>query len=87
MNLISMGQVHVQDYIGFKAGLEYPHISVFQNPHRSLLHTLIKTAKYGWNVTDELFLKATCYRLSGRTAAFHLFLCRSATKNSREGYG
>lgn len=35
MNLISMGQVHVQDYIGFKAGLEYPHISVFQNPHRS----------------------------------------------------
>lgn len=39
MNLISMGQVHVQDYIGFKAGLEYPHISVFQNPHRSLLHS------------------------------------------------
>lgn len=35
MNLLSMGQVHVQDYIGFKAGLEYPHISVFQNPHRS----------------------------------------------------
>lgn len=35
MNLISMGQVHEQDYIGFKAGLEYPHISVFQNPHRS----------------------------------------------------
>lgn len=60
MNLISMGQVHVQDYIGFKAGLEYPHISAFQNPHKIIsYHTaLIKTAKYGWNVTDELVLKA-----------------------------
>ena len=35
MNLISMGQVHVQDYIGFKAVLAYPHISVLQNSHRS----------------------------------------------------
>lgn len=59
----------------------------FKTPTDHYCTALIKTAKYGWNVTDELFLKATCYRLSGRTAAFHLFLCRSATKNSREGYG
>lgn len=39
MNLISMGQVHVQDYIGFKAVLAYPHISVLQNLHRSFSTT------------------------------------------------
>lgn len=54
MNLISMGQVHVQDYIGFKAVLADPHISVLQPPQIISYHTtLIKTAKYGWNVTDE----------------------------------
>jgi len=36
MNLISTGQVYVQDYIGFKAVLVYPRISVLQNSRRSL---------------------------------------------------